>query len=92
LPHGVLFVNHGGLDAGILIAQCGVILNREASCAPNRFGGGATVKDLPQLRDYSSKAAHVQPDLESAIPRDLAPGNYTAIVSGVNSTTGVAVS
>src|SRR5204862_7129145 len=30
-------------------------------------------------------------DLESAILRDLAPGNYTAIVRGVNSATGVAV-
>jgi hypothetical protein len=30
-------------------------------------------------------------DLESAIVRNLAPGNYTAIVRGVNSTTGVAV-
>jgi hypothetical protein len=30
-------------------------------------------------------------DLESAIVRNLAPGNYTAIVPGVNSTTGVAV-
>jgi hypothetical protein len=30
-------------------------------------------------------------DLESAIVRNLAPGNYTAIVLGVNSTTGIAV-
>jgi hypothetical protein len=30
-------------------------------------------------------------NLESAIVRDVAPGNYTAIVRGVNSTTGVAV-
>jgi hypothetical protein len=30
-------------------------------------------------------------DLESAIVRDLTPGNYTAIVRGVNATTGVAV-
>ena len=30
-------------------------------------------------------------DLESAIVRDLAPGNYTAIVRGVNNTTGIAV-
>jgi hypothetical protein len=30
-------------------------------------------------------------DLESAIVRDLNPGNYTAIVRGVNNTTGVAV-
>jgi len=30
-------------------------------------------------------------DLESAIVRNLAPGNYTAIVRGVNSTTGIAV-
>jgi hypothetical protein len=30
-------------------------------------------------------------DLESAIVLDLAPGNYTAIVSGVNNTTGVAL-
>ena len=30
-------------------------------------------------------------DLESAIVRNLAPGNYTAIVRGVNDTTGVAV-
>jgi hypothetical protein len=30
-------------------------------------------------------------ELESAIVRNLAPGNYTAIVRGVNNTTGVAV-
>jgi hypothetical protein len=30
-------------------------------------------------------------DLESAIVRDLAPGNYTAIVRGMNSATGVAL-
>jgi uncharacterized delta-60 repeat protein len=30
-------------------------------------------------------------NLESAIVRDLAPGNYTAIVHGVNGTTGIAV-
>jgi hypothetical protein len=30
-------------------------------------------------------------DLESAIVRELAPGNYTAIVRGVNNTTGVAL-
>jgi hypothetical protein len=30
-------------------------------------------------------------DLEAAIVRDLAPGNYTAIVRGVNSATGIAV-
>jgi hypothetical protein len=30
-------------------------------------------------------------DLESALVRNLAPGNYTAIVRGVNSTTGIAL-
>jgi hypothetical protein len=30
-------------------------------------------------------------DMESAVVRDLAPGSYTAIVSGVNSTTGIAL-
>ena len=30
-------------------------------------------------------------NLESAIVRDFAPGNYTAIVRGANNTTGVAV-
>jgi hypothetical protein len=30
-------------------------------------------------------------DLESAIVQDLAPGNYTAIVRGVNGTTGIAL-
>jgi hypothetical protein len=30
-------------------------------------------------------------DLESAIVRDLAPGNYTAIVRGFNNTAGVAL-
>jgi hypothetical protein len=29
--------------------------------------------------------------LESAIVRDLSPGNYTAIVHGLNNTTGVAL-
>ena len=30
-------------------------------------------------------------DLESAIVRDLTPGNYTAIVRGVNNTTGIGI-
>jgi hypothetical protein len=30
-------------------------------------------------------------DLESAIVRNFAPGNYTAIVRGINNTTGIAV-
>jgi hypothetical protein len=30
-------------------------------------------------------------DLESAIVRTLVPGNYTAIVRGVNNATGIAV-
>lgn len=38
-------------------------------------------------------ATGIQPtnDLESAIVRTLAPSNYTAIVRGVNNTTGIAV-
>jgi hypothetical protein len=38
-------------------------------------------------------ATGIQPsnDLESAIVRTLAPSNYTAIVRGVNGTTGIAV-
>lgn len=39
-----------------------------------------------------SASGHVPPnDLESAIVRTLTPGNYTAIVRGVNNTTGVAL-
>lgn len=30
-------------------------------------------------------------DLESAIVRDLLPGSYTAVVRGVNDTTGIAL-
>ena len=45
------------------------------------------------IRKRRSSRRRIPPsnDLESAIVRNLAPGNYTAIVRGVNNTTGVAV-
>ena len=50
--------------------------------------GGIITSD--QVRD--SKRGHAPGDpRESAIIADLPPGNYTAIVRGVNNTTGVAL-
>jgi K319-like protein len=47
-------------------------------------------KDSQQAAIVSAGLAPAN-DLESAIVTDLAPGNYTAIVSGVNGATGVAL-
>ena len=44
-----------------------------------------------QVRDIQASGYPPGDGLESAIIADLAPGNYTAIVRGVNDTTGVAL-
>jgi cell division septation protein DedD len=59
-------------------------------------GNGATIASNDNWRsDQEAEiiATTIPPsnDLESAIVRDLAPGNYTAIVRGVDGTTGVAL-
>ena len=59
-------------------------------------GNGATIASNDNWRsDQEAEiiATTIPPssDLESAIVRSLSPGNYTAIVRGVNSTTGVAL-
>ena len=59
-------------------------------------GNGATIASNDNWRsDQEAEiiATTIPPsnDLESAIVRNLAPGNYTAIVRGVNATTGVAL-
>jgi len=59
-------------------------------------GNGATLASNDNWRsDQEAEiiATTIPPsnDLESAIVRNLAPGNYTAIVRGVNGTTGVAL-
>jgi hypothetical protein len=61
-----------------------------------RDGNGGLIDSNDNWRsDHESEimATTIPPsnDLESAIVRNLAPGNYTAIVRGVNDTTGVAV-
>lgn len=61
-----------------------------------RDGNGALVSANDNWRctqEAAIIATTIPPsnDLESAIVRDLAPGNYTAIVRGANNTTGVAV-
>jgi hypothetical protein len=61
-----------------------------------RDGSGALIASNDNWRsDQEAEiiATGVPPsnDLESAIVRNLAPGNYTAIVRGVNGTTGVAL-
>ena len=59
-------------------------------------GNGATIssnnnwKDSQQAAIISTGLAPAN-DLESAIVADLAPGNYTAVVSGANNATGVAL-
>jgi Galactose oxidase, central domain len=59
-------------------------------------GNGALIAANDNWRTYQEAeiiATTIPPsnDLESAIVRDLAPGSYTAIVRGVNGTTGIAV-
>jgi K319-like protein len=59
-------------------------------------GNGARIASNNNWKDSQQAAianAGLAPtnDLESAIIVDLAPGNYTAVVSGVNSATGVAL-
>jgi hypothetical protein len=61
-----------------------------------RDGNGALIDSNDNWRsDHESEivATTIPPsnDLESAIVRNLAPGNYTAIVRGLNDATGVAV-
>ena len=49
--------------------------------------------DWEQFQQAEIEATTIPPtnDSESALVQTLAPGNYTAIVRGVNSTTGIAV-
>ena len=61
-----------------------------------RDGNGALIASNDNWRsDQEAEiiATGIQPsaDLESAIVRNLTPGNYTAILRGVNDTTGVAL-
>ena len=59
-------------------------------------GSGTTIASDDNWKDSQQgdiQATTIPPtnDLESAIVRTLAPGNYTAIVRGVNNSTGIAV-
>ena len=64
-------------------------------------GNGATIATNDNWKlasDNASQQAEIEAstipppdDRESALVRTLAPGNYTAIVRGVNGTTGVAL-
>jgi hypothetical protein len=59
-------------------------------------GNGATIASDDNWKDSQQgdiQATTIPPsnDLESAIVRTLVPGNYTAIVRGVNNSTGIAV-
>jgi hypothetical protein len=59
-------------------------------------GNGTTIATNDNWKDSQQgdiQATTIPPtnDLESAIVRTLVPGNYTAIVRGVNNTTGIAV-
>jgi hypothetical protein len=60
-------------------------------------GNGATLESNDNWGDSTNKQAIIDStipptnNLESAIVRTLTPGNYTAIVRGVNNTTGIAV-
>jgi hypothetical protein len=61
-----------------------------------RDGNGALIASNDNWRsDQEAEiiATSIPPanDLESAIVRDLTPGNYTAIVRGVNNTTGIGI-
>jgi hypothetical protein len=58
-----------------------------------RVAGYGEVSKKVQIVEAEIIATSIPPsnDLESAIVQDLAPGNYTAIVRGVNGTTGIAL-
>ena len=64
---------------------------------PNSSGGNTTFFITYKGGDGNDVALHVPStippsnDLESAIVRTLAPAAYTAIVRGVNETTGIAL-
>jgi hypothetical protein len=48
-------------------------------------------KDSPQMAEIENDGLAPTDDKESAILQTLTPGNYTAIVRGINNTTGVAL-
>ena len=52
---------------------------------------GGIITSRPSSRYSEPAATHRVTRLESAIIADLPPGNYTAIVRGVNNITGVAL-
>ena len=61
-------------------------------------GNGAVIASNDNWRDDPVQEAEIiatgippSNDFESAIVRNFTPGNYTAIVRGVNNTTGVAL-
>jgi hypothetical protein len=66
----------------------GALIASNNNWATTIIGGIITAN---QVRDIQASGYPPGDGLESAIIADLAPGNYTAIVRGVNDTTGVAL-
>jgi hypothetical protein len=97
------FIISGSGNKSILLRVLGPTLTGFgiADALPNPFlelhnGAGAIItsnNDWASAANAQSIPANLRPpnNLESAILTSLGPGNYTAVISGVNSTTGVAL-
>ncbi len=66
----------------------GVLIASNDNWRTTVIGGIITSNQVGEIRDSGHAPTDVR---ESAIIADLAPGNYTAIVRGVNDTTGIAL-
>ena len=100
------FIIGGTTPRNVIVRAIGPSLNSNGAPLPGRLddptlrlhdGQGALLKENDNWRESDQAAAieasGIPPsdDRESAIVRQLAPGNYTAVVRGVGDTEGIAV-
>jgi hypothetical protein len=100
------FIITGSDPKKVLVMAKGPSLNSGGTPVPGRLadptlelhdGNGALMttndnwKDSPQRTEIENSGLAPTDDKESAILQTLTPGNYTAIVRGVNNTTGIAL-
>ncbi len=86
---------------GPTLANAGVTNPLQDPTLELHDGNGTTIRSNNNWKvreDSSSQQAEIEAttipptnDLESALVQTLGPGNYTAVVRGVNNTTGTAV-
>jgi hypothetical protein len=91
----------GGVSQKVIVRAIGPSLNLPGKLADPtlelRDSNGALLEandnwvDSPNIQAIIDSTIPPTNNLESAIVRNLTPGNYTAIVRGVNNTTGVAL-